>query len=114
MKKDGVEFGNRVKVKVVKNKVAPPFRISEFDIIYGEGVSKVGCILDVAVDMDIINKSGSWFSYNDNKLGQGRDKAVEFLKENTDLLLEVENLVRNNIKGVAAVLSVEIPEAEDN
>jgi len=114
LKKDGVEFGNRVKVKVVKNKVAPPFRISEFDIIYGEGVSKVGCILDVAVDMDIINKSGSWFSYNDNKLGQGRDKAVEFLKENTDLLLEVENLVRNNIKGVAAVLSVEIPEAEDN
>lgn len=114
LKKDGVEFGNRVKVKVVKNKVAPPFRISEFDIIYGEGVSKVGCILDVAVDMDIINKSGSWFSYNDNKLGQGRDKAVEFLKENTDLLVEVENLVRNNIKGVAAVLSVEIPEAEDN
>jgi len=114
LKRDGVEFGNRVKVKVVKNKVAPPFRISEFDIVYGEGVSKVGCILDVAVDMNIINKSGSWFSYNDEKLGQGRDKAVEFLKENADILAEVENIVRNNIKGVAAVIPTEISETEDS
>ncbi|HBG49189.1 MAG TPA: recombinase RecA [Cyanobacteria bacterium UBA9971] len=114
LKKDGVEFGNRVKVKVVKNKVAPPFRISEFDIIYGEGVSKVGCIIDVAVDMNIVNKSGSWFSYNDNKLGQGRDKAIEFLKENPQMLAEVENLVRNNIKGSIAVLPAEISETEDS
>jgi len=114
LKKDGVEFGNRVKVKVVKNKVAPPFRISEFDIIYGEGVSKVGCIIDVAVDMNIVNKSGSWFSYNDNKLGQGRDKAIEFLKENPEMLAEVENLVRNNIKGSIAVLPAEISETEDS
>jgi len=114
LKRDGVEFGNRVKVKVVKNKVAPPFRISEFDIVYGEGVSKVGCILDVAVDMNIINKSGSWFSYNDEKLEQGRDKAVEFLKENADILAEVENIVRNNIKGVAAVIPTEISETEDS
>lgn len=98
LKRDGQEYGNRVKVKVVKNKVAPPFRISEFDIIYGEGVSKVGCILDCAVDMNIVNKSGSWFSYNDSKLGQGRDKAIEFLKENSVLLAEIENIVRSRIK----------------
>lgn len=116
LKKDGQEFGNRVKVKVVKNKVAPPFRISEFDIIYGEGVSKVGCILDSAVDMNIVNKSGSWFSYNDNKLGQGRDKAVEYLKENPVLLAEIENMVRNTIKrgAGAAVISPEVPEQEDS
>ena len=114
LKKDGQEYGHRVKVKVVKNKVAPPFRISEFDIIYGEGVSKVGCILDVAVDMNIVNKSGSWFSYNDNKLGQGRDKAIEYFKENTDLLAEVENVVRNNIKVGNTVVSSEIPAAEDS
>jgi len=115
LKKDGVEFGNRVKVKVVKNKVAPPFRISEFDIIYGEGVSKVGCIIDVAVDMNIVNKSGSWFSYNDNKLGQGRDKAIEHLKENPDMLEEIENIVRNNIKGSSSVVfSDETAESENN
>ena len=98
LKKDGVEYGNRVKVKVVKNKVAPPFRISEFDIIYGEGISKVGCVLDVAVDMNIVNKSGSWYNYTDTKLGQGRDKAVDFLKENPDILAEVDSLVRNKVK----------------
>ena len=116
LKKDGVEYGNRVKVKVVKNKVAPPFRISEFDIIYGEGVSKVGCILDVAVDMNIVNKSGSWFSYNDNKLGQGRDKAIEHFKENPDLLAEVENVVRNNIKGssTTAVVFAEIEDSDED
>lgn len=116
LKKDGQEFGNRVKVKVVKNKVAPPFRISEFDIIYGEGVSKVGCILDVAVDMNIVNKSGSWFSYNDNKLGQGRDKAVDFLKENSEMLIEVENMVRTKIKGGCEIPLVvsELSETEDN
>lgn len=115
LKRDGQEFGNRVKVKVVKNKVAPPFRISEFDIIYGEGVSKVGCILDIAVDMNVVNKSGSWFSYNDNKLGQGRDKAVEYLKENPVLLAEIENLVRSSIKRTAAATAVssEIPESEN-
>ncbi len=114
LKKDGQEFGNRVRVKVVKNKVAPPFRISEFDIIYGEGVSKIGCILDAAVDMNIVNKSGSWYSYADGKLGQGRDKAIEFLKENPGLLVEVENLVRNRIKGGAAVVSSETGEPEED
>jgi len=114
LKRDGQEFGNRVKVKVVKNKVAPPFRISEFDIIYGEGASKVGCILDVAVDMNIVNKSGSWFSYNDEKLGQGRDKAVEFLKENSNLLAEIESIVRSNIKGTAVPIMADEDDIESD
>ena len=115
LKRDGQEYGNRVRVKVVKNKVAPPFRISEFDIIYGEGVSKVGCILDAAVDMNIVNKSGSWYSYQEGKLGQGRDKAVEFLKENPGLLSEIEASVRNRIKSAVpqAVAAEELNESEE-
>ena len=97
LKKDGQEYGNRVKVKVAKNKVAPPFRIAEFDIIYGEGISKVGCILDVATDLDIIKKAGAWFSYNDDKIGQGRDKAKEFLEQNPEILSEVEAKVREKL-----------------
>lgn len=100
LKRDGVEYGNRTKVKVVKNKVAPPFRIAEFDIIYGQGISKTGCILDIAVDMEIIKKSGSWFSYNDNKIGQGRDKSTQFLDENPDMLVEIELKIRENISNV--------------
>ena len=100
LKKDGQEYGNRVKVRVLKNKMAPPFKIAEFDLIYGKGASKIGCILDVAVDMNIINKSGSWYSYKDEKLGQGREKAVEFLKENPKALEEVEKLVRNRLNGL--------------
>lgn len=97
LKKDGQEYGNRVKVKVLKNKVAPPFKIAEFDLIYGEGASKIGCILDVAVDMDVINKSGSWYSYKEDKLGQGREKSVEFLGQNPKILEEVEKLVREKL-----------------
>ena len=97
LKKDGQEFGNRVKVKIAKNKVAPPFRVAEFDIIYGQGISKVGCILDVAVDMDIIKKAGAWFSYNEDKIGQGRDKAKEFLEQNPEILAEVEAQVREKL-----------------
>lgn len=93
--KQGDEIvGNRTKVKVVKNKVAPPFKVAEFDIMYGEGISKVGNILDVGVANDIIQKSGSWFAYNDNKLGQGRENAKNFLKENPDVALEVELKIR--------------------
>ncbi len=93
--KQGVEIvGNRIKVKVVKNKVAPPFRDAEFDILYGEGISKTGCILDTAVNLGIINKSGSWFSYGDNRIGQGRDNVREFLKKDLNLLEEIETKIK--------------------
>lgn len=95
--KQGNEIiGNRTRVKVVKNKVAPPFKEAEFDIIYGEGISKEGSILDVAVSLDIINKSGSWFSYNDQRLGQGRENAKQYLKENPELAREIENKIREH------------------
>ncbi|HCQ30073.1 MAG TPA: DNA recombination/repair protein RecA, partial [Flavobacteriales bacterium] len=86
--------GNRTKVKVVKNKVAPPFRTAEFDIIYGEGISKVGEILDLGVEHNIINKAGSWFSYGDTKLGQGREAVKELLADNPELLQELETKIR--------------------
>src|SRR5436309_10447512 len=93
--KDGDEaVGNRVKVKVVKNKVAPPFRSAEFDIIFGEGISKIGEILDMGVEMSIIQKSGSWFSYEGNKLGQGRDAVKGLLGDNEGLANEIENKIR--------------------
>ncbi|MBK6345333.1 MAG: recombinase RecA [Bacteroidales bacterium] len=94
--------GNRVKVKVVKNKVAPPFRQGEFDIIYGEGISKLGEIIDLGVDRNIIKKSGSWFSYGDTKLGQGRDGVKKLLQDNPELAEELEGLVRNALKQEAA------------
>ncbi|MBK9358899.1 MAG: recombinase RecA [Bacteroidales bacterium] len=94
--------GNRVKVKVVKNKVAPPFRQGEFDIIYGEGISKLGEIIDLGVDRNIIKKSGSWFSYGDTKLGQGRDGVKKLLQDNPELAEELESLVRNALKQEAA------------
>lgn len=88
-------IGNRTRVKVVKNKVAPPFKIAEFDIMYGEGISKEGDILDVAVDNDIVNKSGAWYSYNDQRLGQGRENAKQYLKENVETTVEIETVLRN-------------------
>ncbi|RPD43845.1 MULTISPECIES: recombinase RecA [Chitinophagaceae] len=101
--KDGEEaVGNRVKVKVVKNKVAPPFRVAEFDIIFGEGVSKIGEILDIGVEMGIVNKSGSWFSYNTDKLGQGREAVKQLLKDNTELANEIETKIREKLKEAAA------------
>lgn len=96
--KNGEVIGNRTKIKVVKNKVAPPFKQAEFDVMYGEGVSKIGEILDAAVDMNIVKKSGSWFSYGDTKLGQGRDAVKEVLKDNPELTEELENKVKEEIK----------------
>lgn len=96
--KNGSEvIGNRTKVKVVKNKVAPPFRIAEFDIIYGEGISTEGTLLDMAVEMDIVHKSGAFFSYNDQRLAQGRDNARKYLKEHPELAAEIEARVREQM-----------------
>jgi recombination protein RecA len=98
--KDGLDIvGNRTKVKVAKNKVAPPFRTVEFDIIYGEGISKLGEIIDIGVDLEIIKKSGSWFSYSDTKLGQGRDAVKQLLADNPELCAEIEGLIREKSDG---------------
>ncbi|MFN4286179.1 MAG: recombinase RecA [Lacibacter sp.] len=99
--KDGDEaIGNRVKVKVVKNKVAPPFRSAEFDIIFGEGISKTGEIIDMGVDLGIVQKSGSWYSYNGDKLGQGRDAVKQLLLDNPELSAEIEAKIREKIKEI--------------
>jgi recombination protein RecA len=101
--KDGEEaIGNRVKVKVVKNKVAPPFRTAEFDIVFGEGISKMGEIVDMGVELGIIQKSGSWFSYNTDKLGQGRDTVKQLLHDNPELAAEIENKIREKVKEMQA------------
>lgn len=92
-------LGNRTRVKVVKNKVAPPFKVVEFDIMYGQGISKVGEILDLGVELDIVNKSGSWFSYQDNKLGQGRDAVKQLLADNPELSDEIERKIRAKVSG---------------
>ena len=98
IKQDGNVIGNRVRVKVVKNKVAPPFREAEFDIIYGKGISKSGNILDLAVSLDIINKSGAWFSYNGERIGQGRENAKSYLENNPKMMDEVETKVRKHFE----------------
>ena len=100
--KDGDNvLGNRTKVKIVKNKVAPPFKVAEFDIMYGEGVSKTGEILDLAVEFEIIKKAGSWFSYGDTKLGQGRDAVKSLIKDNPELADELEVKIKSHIKELA-------------
>ena len=97
--KDGDNvMGNRTKVKIIKNKVAPPFRTAEFDIMYGEGISKTGEILDLAVDFEIVKKAGSWFSYGDTKLGQGRDAVKALIKDNPELQEELEERIKQHIK----------------
>ncbi|MGN1299650.1 MAG: recombinase RecA [Candidatus Scatovivens sp.] len=96
IKTDGEVVGSRTRVKIVKNKVAPPFREAEFDIIYGKGISKEGCILDLAVNLNIIEKSGSWFSYNGEKIGQGRENVKKYLVDNPKIAEEVEKKVRDN------------------
>ena len=105
--KDGdVAIGNRSKVKVVKNKVAPPFRIAEFDIIFGEGISKVGEIVDMGVELGIVQKSGSWFSYDSNKLGQGRDTVKQLFTDNPALAAEVEAKIRAKIAEIQAPTAI--------
>lgn len=98
-------MGNRTRVKVVKNKVAPPFTQCEFNIMYGEGISKTGEVLDIATDKEIVKKSGDWYSYNETKLGQGRENVKKFLDDNKDLLEEIEQKVRE--------MSVIKPKGED-
>ena len=113
IKQDGEIKGSRTRVKVVKNKVAPPFREAEFDIVYGEGISRAGNILDMAVNMDIIEKSGSWFSYNGERIGQGRENVKKYLKQNPEILDEVESKVRSNAeKAFEESLGEEIPEID--
>ena len=115
IKQDGEVKGNRVRVKVIKNKVAPPFREAEFDVVYGEGISKAGNILDMAVNLDIIEKSGSWFSYNGERIGQGRENVKRYLKENPKLLEEVESKVRANFaKAFEESLGEELPSIEED
>ncbi|MCQ2538768.1 MAG: DNA recombination/repair protein RecA, partial [Lachnospiraceae bacterium] len=101
LKQSGDVVGNRTRVKVVKNKVSPPFKEAEFDIIFGEGISYEGDVLDLATDCDIISKSGAWFAYQGNKIGQGRENARQFLKDNPDILEEIDAKVREhyNLQG---------------
>jgi len=102
--KDGEEaVGNRVKVKVVKNKVAPPFRSAEFDIVFGEGISKMGEIIDMGVELGIVQKSGSWFSYGADKLGQGRDSVKQLLLDNPELATEIEGKIREKVKEMQSI-----------
>lgn len=106
--KDGDEvIGNRTKVKVAKNKVAPPFRVVEFDIMYGKGISRSGEVLDIAVDTNIVQKSGSWYSYDGTKLGQGRDAVKELLQDNPEMLAEMEAKIRSKMAGGEAVIAVQ-------
>lgn len=115
IKQDGEFKGSRARVKVVKNKVAPPFREAEFDIVYGEGISKAGNILDMAVNLDIIEKAGSWFSYNGERIGQGRENVKKYLQDNPDILEEVEAKVREDFaKAFEQSLGEELPSAEDD
>ncbi len=113
LKKGEDIYGNRTKVKVVKNKVAPPFKVAEFDIIYGKGISNEGCILDVAVTADIVNKSGAWYSYGTTRIGQGRENAKEFLTTNPEIMQEIDKKVREKYSfDGGAMLKTESTESE--
>ena len=115
IKVDGEVVGNRTRVKIVKNKVAPPFREAEFDILYGEGISKSGSILDLAVNLDIIEKSGAWFSYNGSKIGQGRENVKKYLQDNPKVMAEVEQKIRDNYsKAFQQALDEKVEENDDD
>lgn len=111
--KDGTEIiGNRTRVKVVKNKLAPPFKTCEFDIIYGKGVSQVGCILDLAIDYDIIQKSGSWFAYNGEKIGQGKENVKQYLLEHPDVKEQIEDEIKDALAPKINTADIEIEETD--
>lgn len=113
--KQGTDLvGNRAKVKIVKNKVAPPFKIAEFDIVYGQGISREGDVLDLAVDIDIVNKSGAWYSYEENRIGQGRENAKQFLKEHPEMFIEIDAKVRAyyHLPNAGETVSI-VPQADD-
>ena len=114
IKRGTEQVGSRTRVKVVKNKVAPPFRTVEFDIIYGEGISKEGSLVDVGVETDVVTKSGSWFSFGDVRLGQGRDNARLYLKENPEVAEEIERLIRASDKPAELDLEVVDDKKEEN
>ena len=115
LKNGATVIGNRTKVKVVKNKVAPPFRVSEFDLIYGEGISRMGTLLDMAVERDLIHKSGAWFSYNDERIGQGRENARQYLKDNPDVAQVIDAQIRREALEKLAALRAggDAPDAPD-
>ena len=107
--------GNRTKVKIVKNKIAPPFKTAEFDIVYGEGVSRLGTLIDMGVELDIVDKSGAWYSYEGNRLGQGKEKAKAVLEENPAMVEEIERKVREKLVNDADALEKAAPtEASDD
>lgn len=115
IKQDGEVKGNRVRVKVIKNKVAPPFREAEFDVVYGQGISKEGNILDMAVNLDIVEKAGSWFSYNGERIGQGRENVKKYLRENPEILEDIETKVRDNFaKAFEQSLGEELSKADED
>ena len=108
-----MSVGNRVRVKVVKNKVAPPFRVAEFDVMYGEGISKEGGLLDVGVAMDVVDKTGAWFTFAETRLGQGREASKDFLRQNPPIAAEIESRIRTKVAGGDVAVPVEgIEEAE--
>jgi recombination protein RecA len=109
IKKGDVAIGNETKVKVVKNKVSPPFKEAHFDIMFGEGISRLGEIIDMGVEARIVDKSGAWYAYNGEKIGQGRDNTREFLKENPALAFEIENKIRESLN--IALLPADVVEA---
>ena len=116
LKKGTEEFGNRAKVKVAKNKVAPPFRIAEFDIIFGKGISTLGCIIDLAEETGVVTRKGAWYSYNGDNISQGRDNAIKYMEEKPEFTKEVELLVRQKLEmgAVVSANSVGVPDPEDD
>jgi len=115
LKKGTEDYGNRVKVKVVKNKVAPPFRIAEFDIIFGKGISVAGCLLDVAEEIEILNRKGAWYSYKGENVAQGREKVLKYLEENPEVFKEIETLVKEKLAtGVVVSSTKAVADAEED